>query len=158
MANLRPILLVEDNALDVELSTSALREANLANEIVIARDGVEALDFLFRRGLHAGRPGEDPAVVFLDLKMPRVDGTEVLRTIRADPGLHLLPVVILTSSREEQDLTTLYHLGANAYVVKPVDFEKFVTTVSKLGFFWAVLNEPPPGPGFAIMETTSQQA
>jgi CheY-like chemotaxis protein len=144
MPSLRPILLVEDNPLDVELSTSALREARLANEVVVARDGVEALDFLFRRGPHEGRPGDDPAVVFLDLKMPRVGGEEVLREIRSDPMLKLLPVVVLTSSREEQDLVNLYQLGVNAYVVKPVDFEKFVTTVSKLGFFWAVLNEPPP--------------
>ena len=147
MSSIRPILLVEDNALDVELSTSALRESNIINEIIVARDGVEALDYLFRRGPHAGRTGGDPAVVFLDLKMPRVDGEEVLREIRSDPSLHLLPVVVLTSSREEQDLVTIYGLGANAYVVKPVDFEKFVTTVSKLGFFWAVLNEPPPSAG-----------
>lgn len=144
MSSLRPILLVEDNALDVELSTSALREANIANEIVVARDGVEATDYLFRRGMYGNRTGGDPAVVFLDLKMPRMDGEEVLREIRADPALHLLPVVVLTSSREEQDLVSIYNLGANAYVVKPVDFEKFVTAVSKLGFFWAVLNEPPP--------------
>lgn len=147
MTSLRPILLVEDNALDVELSTSALREANLVNEIVVARDGVEALDYLFRRGPHTGRAGDDPAVVFLDLKMPRMDGEEVLREIRRHPSLHLLPVVVLTSSREEQDLLNLYTLGVNAYVVKPVDFEKFVTTVRKLGFFWAVLNEPPPAAG-----------
>ena len=153
MSALRPILLVEDNPLDVELSTSALRDAHLANEIVVARDGVEALDYLFRRGEQAGRTGADPAVVFLDLKMPRLDGEEVLREIRADPTLQLLPVVILTSSREEQDLLNLYTLGANAYVVKPVDFEKFVTTVGKLGFFWAVLNEPPPGPGVAVRES-----
>lgn len=144
MSSLRPILLVEDNALDIELSTSALREAHLANEVVVAHDGVEALDYLLRRGPHAGRSGADPSVVLLDLKMPRVNGEEVLRTIRSDPVLRLLPVVILTSSREEQDLLDTYRLGANAYVVKPVDFEKFVTTVSKLGFFWAVLNEPPP--------------
>ncbi|HEX2100403.1 MAG TPA: response regulator [Candidatus Synoicihabitans sp.] len=144
MSSLRPILLVEDNELDVELSTSALREANIANDIVVARDGVEALDYLFRRGPHENRTGGDPAVVFLDLKMPRVDGQEVLREIRRKPSLQLLPVVVLTSSREEQDLLKIYNLGANAYVVKPVDFEKFVNTVSKLGFFWAVLNEPPP--------------
>jgi CheY-like chemotaxis protein len=147
MSSLRPILLVEDNALDVELSTSALREANIANEIVVARDGVEATDYLFRRGAYSTRTGGDPAVVFLDLKMPRMDGEEVLREIRSDPALHLLPVVVLTSSREEQDLVSIYNLGANAYVVKPVDFEKFVTAVSKLGFFWAVLNEPPPAIG-----------
>lgn len=150
--NLRPILLVEDNALDVELSMSALREAHLANEIVVARDGVEALDYLLRRGPQANRTGGDPAVVFLDLKMPRVNGEEVLREIRADTRLNLLPVVILTSSREEQDLFNLYSLGANAYVVKPVDFEKFVATVGKLGFFWAVLNEPPPTSGVAVVE------
>jgi CheY-like chemotaxis protein len=144
MPSLRPILLVEDSPNDVELTLAALRDAQLANEIVVARDGVEALDYLFRRGPHAGREGPLPAVVFLDLKMPRLDGREVLQQIRADPRLRLQPVVVLTSSREELDLLKTYQLGANAYVVKPVDFEKFAAAVRELGIFWAVLNEPPP--------------
>ena len=146
MSSLRPILLVEDSPNDVELTRAALHDAQLANEIVVARDGEEALNYLFRRGPHAGREGPPPAVVFLDLKMPRVDGREVLQEIRADPELRLQPVVILTSSREEIDLIKTYQLGANAYVVKPVDFEKFATAVRDLGIFWAVLNEPPPAP------------
>jgi CheY-like chemotaxis protein len=144
MPSLRPILLAEDNPNDVELIVTALREAHLANEIVVARDGVEALDYLYRRGAHAGRTGPQPAVILLDLKMPRVDGREVLRQIRADPALRGQPVVVLTSSREESDLLLTYQLGTNAYVVKPVDFEEFVGAVGKLGVFWALLNEPPP--------------
>lgn len=144
MPTLRPILLAEDNANDVELIVTALKDARLANEIVVARDGVQALDFLFRRGEFAGRSSAQPAVILLDLKMPRVDGREVLRQIRADATLHELPVVVLTSSREESDLLQSYELGANAYVVKPVDFEEFIAAVGKLGFFWALLNEPPP--------------
>lgn len=143
MSNLRSILLVEDSANDIELIVAALNEACVANQIVVAHDGEEALDYLFRRGLYTDRTGPAPAVVFLDLKMPKVDGREVLQRIRADPTLHLLPVVILTSSREEQDLVKTYELGANAYVVKPVDFEKFASAVRELGLFWAVLNEPP---------------
>ena len=146
MSSLRPILLVEDNPNDVELTLAALRQANLANEIVVAQDGDEALDFLFRRGRHLGRSGPDPSVVFLDLKMPGTDGREVLQSIRRSGGLHNLPVVVLTSSREEGDLLETYQLGANAYVVKPVGFESFVGAVGKLGFFWALLNEPPPSP------------
>jgi CheY-like chemotaxis protein len=144
MPSLRPILLVEDSPNDVELTLAALRSAHLANEIVVCRDGVEALAYLFRRDAYAGVSGPLPAVVFLDLKMPRVDGREVLQQIRAHATLRLLPVVILTSSREEQDLLKTYHLGANAYVVKPVDFDKFAEAVRELGIFWAVLNEPPP--------------
>ncbi len=144
MPTLRPILLVEDSPNDVELTRAALHDAHLANEIVVARDGAEALDYLFRRGPFAGREGPAPAVIFLDLKMPRVDGREVLQAIRADPELRLQPVVILTSSREEIDVVKTYRLGANAYVVKPVDFEKFAEAVRELGIFWAVLNEPPP--------------
>ena len=144
MPALRPLLLVEDNPNDVELTLAALREARLANEILIANDGDEALDILFRRGTHAGRTGPLPAVVLLDLKMPRTDGRQVLQQIRADRSLHRLPVVVLTSSREEIDLLETYQLGANAYVVKPVGFESFIAAVSKLGFFWAFLNEPPP--------------
>lgn len=146
MSTLRPILLVEDSPNDVELIVTALRDARLVNEIVITHDGEQALDFLFRRGAHAGRSTLEPAVILLDLKMPKVDGREVLRRIRADANLRLTPVVVLTSSREEQDLFETYHLGANAYLVKPVDFEAFISAVGKLGVFWALLNEPPPLP------------
>lgn len=142
--NLRPILLAEDNANDVELVLTAFEDAHFANEIVVARDGVEALDYLCRRGAHAGRTSPQPAVVLLDLKMPRIDGREVLRQMRADPDLRAIPVVVLTSSREETDLMQSYHLGANAYVVKPVGFGEFVDAVKQLGKFWALLNEPPP--------------
>ncbi|MDB6127488.1 MAG: two-component system response regulator [Verrucomicrobia bacterium] len=144
MPTLRPILLAEDNPNDVELIVTALKEARLANEIVIANDGAQALDFLYRRGDHAGRTTAQPAVILLDLKMPKVDGGEVLRQIRSDPNLKELPVVVLTSSREESDLLQSYEHGVNAYVVKPVDFEEFTSAVAKLGFFWALLNELPP--------------
>jgi CheY-like chemotaxis protein len=144
MSSLRPILLAEDNPNDVELILAAFTGMRLANEIAVARDGEEALDYLFRRGPHAGRTSPDPAVVLLDLKMPRVDGRDVLRQLRAHPALKTIPVVVLTSSREESDLLHSYRLGANAYVVKPVDFEEFTLAVGKLGFFWALLNEPPP--------------
>jgi CheY-like chemotaxis protein len=144
MNPLRSVLLVEDNPNDVELTLGALKEAPLANEIVVANDGAEALDYLFRRGVHAGRVGNPPAVILLDLKMPKVDGHEVLRQVRADPELRLIPVVVLTSSREEKDLLESYDKGANGYVVKPVDFDEFVTAIGKLGVFWALLNEPPP--------------
>ena len=144
MNPLRPILLAEDNPNDVELTLAALHEANLANEIVVVGDGAEALDWLHRRGKFAGRATPQPALVLLDLKMPRVDGLEALRQIRADAALHPLPVVILTSSREESDLHQSYALGANAFVVKPVDFEQFIASIGKLGVFWALVNEPPP--------------
>ncbi|HEX2854623.1 MAG TPA: response regulator [Opitutaceae bacterium] len=146
MPDLRPILLAEDSPNDVELIVTALRDARLVNEIAITHDGEQALDWLFRRGAHAGRTSPEPAVVLLDLKMPKVDGREVLRRIRADQNLRLIPVVVLTSSREEQDLFETYNLGANAYLVKPVDFEAFISAVGKLGVFWALLNEPPPDP------------
>lgn len=140
----RPILLAEDNPNDVELILSAFQEANFVNEIDVVTDGEQALDFLFRRGAHAQRTGPQPAVILLDLKMPKVDGREVLRQVRASTELCHLPVVILTSSREEGDLLASYQLGANAFVVKPVDFQEFISAVTKLGFFWALLNEPPP--------------
>lgn len=143
-SSLRPILLAEDNPNDVELVVTALKDARLLNEIVTVGDGAQALDYLFRRGPYAGRSGLSPAVIMLDLKMPKVDGREVLRQIRADPELRTVPVVVLTSSREESDLMQTYQLGVNAYVVKPVDFEEFAAAVGKLGFFWALLNEPPP--------------
>ncbi len=144
MPTVRPILLAEDNANDAELIVSALQQAHLANEIVVTEDGEQALDFLHRRGRHAGRTGPQPGVILLDLKMPKVDGHEVLRQIRSDPALRSLPVVILTSSREESDLLQTYQQGVNAYVVKPVDFKEFTAAVGKLGCFWALLNELPP--------------
>jgi CheY-like chemotaxis protein len=145
MNPLKRILLVEDNHRDVELTLAALDEFKLANEVVVARDGVEALDYLYGRGQFTGHGNGLPVVILLDLKMPRVDGLEVLRQIRNDPTLKALPVVMITSSREEQDLVRSYQLGVNAYVVKPVDFQKFVESVKQVGFFWAIINEPPPG-------------
>jgi CheY-like chemotaxis protein len=142
---LKPILLVEDNPKDLELTLIALERSQLANDVIVTRDGVEALDYLFGRNAYAARPAGNPAVVLLDLKLPKVDGLEVLRTIRADPTLKPVPVVMLTSSNEESDLLKSYQLGVNAYVVKPVEFKDFVAAISDLGIFWAVLNEPPPG-------------
>lgn len=144
MKSPRPILLAEDNHNDVELILAAFKDANFVNEIHVTNDGEQALDFLHRRGAYAGRTGPLPAVILLDLKMPKVDGREVLRHVRTDPELRHIPVVILTSSREESDLLASYQLGANAFVVKPVDFQEFIGAVSRLGFFWAMLNEPPP--------------
>jgi CheY-like chemotaxis protein len=145
MAELKRILLAEDNPKDVELTLTALEEHNLANEVVVVHDGAEALDYLYRRGKFALRAEANPAVVLLDLKMPKVDGLEVLRIIKADERLRTIPVVILTSSREEKDLVESYKHGVNAYVVKPVDFQQFIKAVKELGGFWAVINEPPPG-------------
>jgi CheY-like chemotaxis protein len=145
MAELKSILLAEDNPRDVELTLTALGEHNLANEVVVARDGEEALDYLLRRGRFAQRAPGNPAVVLLDLKMPRVDGLEVLRRIKADESLKTIPVVMLTSSREERDLVESYRLGVNAFVVKPVGFEQFVNAVREIGVFWAILNERAPG-------------
>ena len=145
MNELKRIMLVEDSARDVELTLAALEEHNLANEVIVTRDGAEALDFLYRRGNFATRSSGNPAVILLDIKMPKVDGLEVLRHIKADSNLNMIPVVMLTSSREEKDLIESYRLGVNAYVVKPVDFDKFVKVVSELGLFWAVINETPPG-------------
>lgn len=145
MSSLKSILLAEDDARDVELALEALAAYHLANEVVVAHDGAEALDYLLRRGPHADRPSGNPAIVLLDIKMPKVDGLEVLRQMRDTPALRSVPVVILTSSREERDLVEGYRLGANAYVVKPVDFARFVEAVKEIGAFWALLNEPPPG-------------
>lgn len=142
---LKPILLVEDNPHDLELTLIALSKSQLANQVVICRDGAEALDYLMQRGEYAGRNAGNPAVVLLDLKLPKVDGLEVLKTVRETPTLRSMPVVMLTSSKEEQDLVRSYELGVNAYVVKPVDFAEFVRAIADLGIFWAVLNEPPPG-------------
>ena len=143
--NLKRILLVEDDPKDVELALNGLADYNLANEVVVARDGEEALDYLYRRGGYQMRPNGNPAVILLDLKLPKVDGFEVIQQVRADEKLKMIPVVVLTSSHEEKDLVRSYKLGANGYVVKPVDFHQFVNAVRELGVFWAVLNEPPPG-------------
>jgi len=141
------ILLVEDNPDDVALTQRAFRQSKLTNELIVVRDGAEALDYLFATGAHAGRdPDMTPQVVLLDLNLPKVNGLEVLRRIRADERTRLLPVVILTSSKEEQDLITGYRLGANSYVRKPVDFTQFVDAVRQLGLYWLVLNEAPPQP------------
>lgn len=144
MTNPSKILLVEDDRYDLELTLSALDESHLTNEVVVARDGEEALDYLYHRGAHKSREAGNPAVVLLDLKMPKVDGLEVLERIKADSALKTVPVVMLTSSREEQDLVRSYDLGANAYVVKPVRFRDFVEAVKEVGLFWAVINHPPP--------------
>ena len=144
----RPILLVEDNPDDEALTMRALRRHNIANPVVVARDGVEALDYLFGTGAHAGRDTADlPQVMLLDLKLPLLDGLEVLRRVRADDRTHRLPVVILTSSREESDIVRGYDLGANSYVRKPVDFTEFLDSVRQLGLYWLILNETPPPRG-----------
>ena len=142
---LKPILLVEDNLNDLDLVLRALAKTQLANDVVTVRDGEEALDYLRCQGRFADRPQGNPAVVLLDLKLPKLDGIEVLQAIRADKDLHAIPVVMLTSSNEETDLARSYSLGVNAYVVKPVRFKDFMAAVQELGLFWAVLNEPPPG-------------
>lgn len=145
--NSKYILLVEDNADDVKLTLRAFKKANIANELVVVRDGEEALALLARNEDQATkrRPRMPPAVVLLDLKLPKVDGLEVLRQMRADPRLRRLPVVVLTSSKEEQDIIRSYDLGANSYIRKPVDFEQFIQAVQRLGLYWLLLNEPPPG-------------
>jgi CheY-like chemotaxis protein len=145
MAKPAKILLVEDDPNDVELTISALTESRLGNEVVVVHDGEEALEYLYRRGAYEARDEADPAVVLLDLKLPKVDGLEVLKQVKSDPNLRTLPIVVLTSSREEHDLVRSYTLGTNAYVVKPLDFRQFMEAVRELGLFWAVLNEPPPG-------------
>ena len=147
MAAIKRILLAEDNEHDVELVLAALEEHRLANEVVVVRDGAEALDYLFRRGDYAARPEGLPVVLLLDLKMPKVDGLEVLRQVKGDPNLRIMPVVMMTSSREEQDLVKSYELGVNSYLVKPVKFQRFVESVRQLGVYWALMNEPPPGTG-----------
>jgi CheY-like chemotaxis protein len=145
MSVLGRILLVEDDPNDVELTLAALDEFNLANEVVVASDGEQALDYLYYRGNFRRRAHENPSVLLLDLKLPKVDGREVLKQIKSDENLKMIPVVVLTSSHEEIDMVASYALGVNAYVVKPVDFHEFVNAVKQLGVFWAVINEPPPG-------------
>jgi CheY-like chemotaxis protein len=140
----KEILLVEDDPRDIELTLVALKEHNLANQVVVARDGAEALDYLYRRGKYAERPAYHPVVVLLDLKMPKVDGLEVLRQVKGDPALKAIPIVVLTSSCQDQDIVESYNLGVNAYVVKPVDFDRFVEVVKQLCLFWVLTNEPPP--------------
>ena len=145
MSELGRILVVEDDPRDVELTLTALDEYKLANEVVVARDGTEALNYLYCREKFASRLKENPAVILLDLKLPKVNGLEVLQAIRSDDRLKMIPVVVLTSSHEERDMMASYKLGVNAYVVKPVDFHEFVNAVKELGMFWAVINQPPPG-------------
>jgi CheY-like chemotaxis protein len=139
------ILMVEDDAKDVELTLTALEEYNLANEVVVTHDGEQALDYLYCRGEYKTRSSDNPAVLLLDLKLPKVDGLEVLKQIKADERLRIIPVVVLTSSKEERDMVASYKLGVNAYVVKPVDFHEFVNAIRELGVFWAIINEAPPG-------------
>lgn len=145
MNDLKRILLAEDSLRDIQLTLAALEEHHLANEVTVVRNGAEALDYLYLRGPFSTRANGHPLVVFLDLKMPKVDGVEVLRQIKSDPDLQMIPVVMVTSSREQQDLLKSYKLGVNAYVVKPIDFQQFNDAIKQLGLFWAVLNEPPPG-------------
>ncbi len=142
---LKPILIVEDNVNDLELTLNALEKSRLANEVIVARDGAEGADYLFRRGMYGDRPAGNPAVVLLDLKLPKIDGLELLKMVRENEFTGKTPVVLLTSSREERDVVEGYRLGVNAYVVKPVEFHEFVQAIQDLGVFWAVLNEPPPG-------------
>jgi CheY-like chemotaxis protein len=140
----KPILLADDNPYDAELALAAMEEQRLAEKVTLCRDGSEVLDYLYRRGSYAARPEGHPTVIMLDLKMPKVDGLEVLRAIKSDDLLKRIPVVIFTSSREEQDILRCYAVGANAYVVKPVEFGEFRKTVTELGLFWGTINEPPP--------------
>lgn len=153
MKPLPRILLVDDSARDRELVGDALAEHGLLNEVVALRDGAEALDYLRRHGCYAHRPEGNPAVILLDVKMPKIDGIEVLRCVRADPQLRLVPVVMMTSSREEQDVVRSYELGSNAYVVKPVNFPEFVEAVKQVGGFWALLNQSPPGSNRPVSQT-----
>ncbi|OZI60525.1 response regulator [Bordetella genomosp. 11] len=144
MKDLRPILLVEDNPNDIELTLTALRQCNIANEVVVLRDGAEALDYVYRRGAHAARPLGEPSVILLDLKLPKVDGLEVLERIKSDNDHKQIPVVMLTSSKEEKDLVRSYQSGVNSFVVKPVEFSAFFEAIRNLGMFWAIVNQPPP--------------
>jgi len=141
---IKTILIVDDSRNDIELAIAALSEKNLANEVVVAEDGVEALDFLYKRGKFSGYKNGNPVVILLDIKMPRMNGIEVLKHIRLDPKFQLIPVIMVTSSAEEKDLIESYKLGANSYVVKPVDIVQFIDAIKVLGQYWAVINQPPP--------------
>ncbi|MDX2032103.1 MAG: response regulator [Blastocatellia bacterium] len=143
MRNNEKILLVEDDLMDVELTLNALAENNITNDVVVARDGAEALDYLYRRGRFAARGDHDPLLVLLDIKLPKVDGLQVLDQLKGDERLRALPVVMLTSSNEEKDIVRSYHLGVNAYVVKPVDFDEFAAAIKQVGLFWTITNHPP---------------
>jgi CheY-like chemotaxis protein len=146
MEKIKKILLVEDNENDIELTLNALQDCHLSNEVYAVRDGADALDYMYQRNGYKDRTEGLPCVILLDLKMPRVDGLQVLRTLKSDPALRHVPIVMLTSSREERDLVVSYDLGVNAFVVKPVDFHQFVQAIRNLGIFWAIINEPPPVP------------
>ena len=145
MTEFKRVLLVEDDPRDIELTLTALEDNHLVNEVEVVNDGEEALDYLYHRGNFASKPPGNPAVVLLDLKLPKVSGIEVLRQIRSDETMKIIPIVILTSSREERDLVESYRLGVNAYVVKPVNFNEFIESVKQIGLFWAITNEAPPG-------------
>jgi len=145
MNKLGRILMVEDDPKDVELTLTALEDYNLANEVIVARDGEEALEYLYSRGKFKTRSDGNPSVMLLDLKLPKVDGLEVLKQVKSEEKLRMIPTVVLTSSKEEKDMVASYKLGVSAYVVKPVDFHEFVNAIKELGIFWAVINEPPPG-------------
>jgi CheY-like chemotaxis protein len=144
MPRIKRILLAEDNENDVELTLAALHECRLSNEVEVVGDGADALDYIYHRAKFSSRATGLPCVIMLDLKMPRVDGLQVLQQIKSDPVLRHIPVVMLTSSREEKDLVSSYDLGVNAFVVKPVDFDQFLSAIKALGMFWAIVNEPPP--------------
>lgn len=144
MNDLRPILLVEDNPNDIELTLTALKQCNIANQVIVLRDGAEALDYVYRRGDYASRAAGEPAVILLDLKLPKVDGLEVLARIKSDADHKQIPIVMLTSSKEEKDLVRSYQSGVNSFVVKPVEFSEFFEAIRNLGMFWAILNQPPP--------------
>jgi CheY-like chemotaxis protein len=148
MTNLKAILLVEDNPKDVELTLEALGEHRLANRVIVLNDGVEAMEYLRCEGKYKQRNQGNPAVILLDIKMPRMDGIEVLNAVRSDDNLKMIPVVMLTSSHEEQDLIKSYELGVNAYVVKPINFKDFIDAIKQIGVFWALLNELPPEKGY----------
>jgi len=158
MKKLKRILLAEDDPVDRKLTLRALTENNLANHVDVAKDGAEALDYLYRKGKFAERPEGHPLLVLLDIKMPKIDGIEVLRRVKADADLQVIPVVVLTSSHEERDLVQSYRLGVNAYVVKPMEFDAFVKAVKELAVFWALLNEPPPDTSAIIPDVPKGEA
>jgi CheY-like chemotaxis protein len=157
MNDLRPILLVEDNPHDIELTLTALQQCNIANQVIVLRDGVEALDYVYRRGNYASRAAGEPSVILLDLKLPKVDGLEVLERIKSDADHKQIPIVMLTSSKEEKDLVRSYECGVNSFVVKPVEFPAFFEAIRNLGMFWAILNQPPPARARGAAHKDSQE-